>query len=248
MRRPALHQYVADDHRNEFSDWVTVGEGLLAGREWAMQRAGVATPYGARYNRTINEWLDNHPWARDPQLKHPTSANAVWLVDNLAAIEAWRAADPENKRYNHPSTIRKEITKAQHPTGGGGRPHARGAPGGNRSRIADLQVQLKAAQDMADGLRVAFDQAMADNAALHQEIAELNAKSSGLVGYAKYPLLGLDPPFTADTVRRRHRQAAKGYHPDQGGSDQQMQLLNGERDKALKEAAQPGGAGVSVKP
>jgi hypothetical protein len=30
---------------NRFEDWVTIGEGLLAGREHAMQRAGVTKPY-----------------------------------------------------------------------------------------------------------------------------------------------------------------------------------------------------------
>ena len=63
--------------------------------------------------------------------------------------------------------------------------------------------------------------------------------------YAAFPLLGLDPPFTAQMVRRRHRQAAKAYHPDQGGSDEQMQRLNAERDRALREAAEPGGTSIS---
>jgi hypothetical protein len=228
---------------NRFDDWVAIGEGLLAGREWAMQKAGVATPYGQHYNAELTDWRARNAWSQDPRLKHPTGVNAIWVVENLVAIEAWRRSlsDDERDGYNHPSTIRREFAKAQKGGGSGRAP----SPSGNRSRIADLEAQLKQAQDMVAALRQAFDQVAAENAALQQELTALKAAGAGLNGYSRFPLLGFDPPFTVKQITSRYRQLAKVYHVDAGGADQQMTLLNAERDKALKEATEPGGKGVS---
>jgi hypothetical protein len=234
---------------NRFEDWIDIGEGLLAGRERAMQRAGATKPYGQKYKAELADWRDRNPWTQDRRLKHPAGVNAIWVVENIAAIEAWRATLPDDERdaYNHPSTIRKEFTRAQQPAGA--RPRrtrsAPGTPSGNRKRIADLEAQLKAARDLADALRVAFDQVQQENLVLRQEIEALKARASELNGYAKYPLLGLDPPFSIRTVNRHYRQASKGYHPDGGGFVDQMQRLNDERGAALKEASDPASTSVS---
>jgi len=64
------------------------------------------------------------------------------------------------------------------------------------------------------------------------------ARGDGLGDYARYPLLGLNLPFTAKQVTAIYRKLAKVYHADAGGADRQMQLLNAKRDRALIEATE----------
>ena len=43
-----------------WSQWMTVGEGLMEGRRWAMAQAGVNRPEGKGYNTALSEWLTRY--------------------------------------------------------------------------------------------------------------------------------------------------------------------------------------------
>jgi hypothetical protein len=226
---------------NTFADWAAIGAGLAAGREVALTKSGAKSPFGPHYTRELHAWkgLARNAWTQDPRLAHPTSSNATWVHDNLPAIETWRAtlSDQERDAFNHPGTIRRQFSKAQ----GGGRKRGRAGPKppGNLSR------PTKAAYA---ALRAAFDRLAADQAKLQAEHAALQKQQGGLAGYAKYPLLGLEPPHTERQVTAVYRKLSSVFHPDRRdtGSVEQMVRLNRERDKALREASRPGGTGVSA--
>jgi hypothetical protein len=222
-----------------FENWTEIGEGLAL-REEAMQKAGVTTPYGPAYKRELAAiQAREKAWVEDPRLAHPTNSNAIWMVQNLAIIQAWRASLPPDQAlaYNHPGSVRREFSRAQRGLGLGGGGGRRGggtgqwaAPQGNKYNKA------------------AFEALMNDYLVAQQRILDLEAllaAKDSPDGYAEFPFLGLDTPFTERQVNDAYRQAAKAYHADAGGSDEQMQRLNKERDAALKKATRSSGKGVS---
>jgi hypothetical protein len=150
-------------------------------------------------------------------------------------------ADVEKTGFNHPSTIYKAFHRRTQASasGGRGRRAAGGAGGGaNQAQIAALQAEIAARDAVIQATRDAYDQLEQDTAARIAQLERQLAGPAGLNGYAAFPLLGLDQPFTKNEVDQAYRQAAKAYHPDTGGSGRQMQLLHAERD-AARQMARP---------
>jgi septal ring factor EnvC (AmiA/AmiB activator) len=240
---------------NTFDDWLAIGEGLLALREEALQAAGVATPHGPNYKRERARVYARETWTRDPRLKHPTDSNAIWMAINIVAIQAWRATLTPDERdsYNHPFSVQRAFKTAQQGATGVGSSRRRAS--GSSAAVQHLQQQIAALQQEIANLKTMLgslpDDYMAAQAQLLealQRIDDLSGQISGspTLGYAKYPYLDLEPPFSKRQVAAAYRVLAKLFHPDRAQSlgvsakllERLMGQLNQERDAALKEATE----------
>jgi hypothetical protein len=88
--------------RRSWGDWMAVARALAHGRAEAMQAAKSNIPMGTRYNRLFGEWLRKCGFDEiDGQQRY----SALICLENLPAIETWRATLPEKKRdrLNHPN-------------------------------------------------------------------------------------------------------------------------------------------------
>jgi hypothetical protein len=89
---------------NAWVDWVDVGKAHVIGRQEAMREAHVNEPSGHRYKVAFAAWLEKFGF-RD--LDDGDRARLFKVMDNLAAVEKWRAELGTTKRLrlNHPSTV-----------------------------------------------------------------------------------------------------------------------------------------------
>jgi hypothetical protein len=234
---------------DDFVSWRAIALDFSEGRQWAITESGTADHRNAAYKAAIGQWKARNVWADDSKLAHPVSSYLYWWADHVADVDAYRdgLTDAEKTGFNHPSTIYKAFHRRA--VQAAGRSRRAGGGGGSSSadaaRIADLEQQLAekdaelaAALAVVQATRDAYDQLEQDAAAKIADLERQIAGGAGLNGYPAFPLLGLDQPFTSREVTAAHRQAAKAYHPDVGGSDRQMQLLNAER-QAAQRVAQP---------
>jgi len=87
-----------------WGDWMTIGDGLLEGRRWAMHMAGVNAPEGKGYALAFGEWLTKYHLA---DMDAGDRAKLLQLVEERPAVEAWRATltDKERRNLNNPTTV-----------------------------------------------------------------------------------------------------------------------------------------------
>jgi hypothetical protein len=101
---------------NTWVDWVDVGKAHVIGRQEAMRLAHVNEPSGHRYKDHFGAWLNRFGFH---DLDDGDRSRLFKVIDNLAAIEAWRATLTTTQRLklNHPSTVlRKWQASATVPT------------------------------------------------------------------------------------------------------------------------------------
>jgi hypothetical protein len=89
---------------NHWTDWLDVGRAHVIGRQEAMRLAHVNEPSGHRYKEHFGAWLKKVGFA---DLDKSDRARLFTVMDNLPAIERWRAAlgATERMKLNHPSTV-----------------------------------------------------------------------------------------------------------------------------------------------
>jgi hypothetical protein len=100
----AAWERIKDNARTSWSDWVLIGKALIAGRTEAMREAGINRPFGATYVRIFGAWLREHGLdGIDTQQRY----RCIVCIENLEAIEEWRAALDEKQRdaWNHPGAV-----------------------------------------------------------------------------------------------------------------------------------------------
>jgi hypothetical protein len=87
-----------------WSDWIAIGEALLVGRQDAMAAAETNHPIGSRYDSEFGSWLTRHHF---DAIDAGDRTCLIKVMDNLPAIEAWRATLTLTARLqlNHPSNI-----------------------------------------------------------------------------------------------------------------------------------------------
>jgi hypothetical protein len=87
-----------------FAAWKAIAVALALGRAHALRLAGANRPYGAKYARAFNGWLDENGFR---SMSYGTRAACCKLADNIAAIETWRSTLSmiEQASQNHPETI-----------------------------------------------------------------------------------------------------------------------------------------------
>jgi regulator of replication initiation timing len=76
----------------------------LIGRQDAMAAAETEQPIGSRYNSEFGSWLAHHHF---DNIDKGDRIRLIEVIDNLPAIEAWRATLTQTARLrlNHPSSI-----------------------------------------------------------------------------------------------------------------------------------------------
>jgi hypothetical protein len=105
-----------------FADWIVVGQAVAIGRAECLKRAGTNKPFGKKYTAAMAEWL------LDAKLDDIHQQERYWalrVIDNLEAIEGWRATldDKSRRRLSHPQAIwgnwRKSLGESpRHPVRG----------------------------------------------------------------------------------------------------------------------------------
>jgi hypothetical protein len=87
-----------------WNDWMAIGAALLIGRQDAMAAAETEQPIGSRYNFEFGSWLARHHF---DNIDKGDRSRLIEVIDNLPAIEAWRATLTQTARLrlNHPSSI-----------------------------------------------------------------------------------------------------------------------------------------------
>ena len=80
-----------------WGEWMTIGEGLMEGRRWAMQQAGTNLPQGRGYVVAYAEWLKRY---KVDDMDKSDRAKLLQLMEERPAIEGWRAGLPASERRN----------------------------------------------------------------------------------------------------------------------------------------------------
>jgi hypothetical protein len=94
-----------------WGDWMVVGEGLLEGRRWAMQKAGANRPEGKGFVLAYSEWLKKY---RLDGMDKSDRAKLLKLMEERPAVEEWRASltDSERRHLNNPVIVWRKWTAA----------------------------------------------------------------------------------------------------------------------------------------
>src|SRR5262245_16813301 len=94
-----------------WGDWMTIGEGLLEGRRWAMQMAGTNRPEGKGYVTAYAEWLKRF---KVDDMDKSDRAKLLQLMEERPAVEEWRATltDYERRNLNNPIIVWRKWTAA----------------------------------------------------------------------------------------------------------------------------------------
>jgi hypothetical protein len=93
-----------DGVSKEWTDWVLIGQALYIGRNEAMTQAHAKKASGKNYNIAYHHWLQLHGF---DDIDKADRGKLLYLVENLAAVEAWREglSEAERLRWNHPSSV-----------------------------------------------------------------------------------------------------------------------------------------------
>jgi hypothetical protein len=120
-----------------WSQWMTIGEGLLVGRKWAMHRAGTNRPEGKGYILAFNEWM--RQW-RLHDIDRSDRANLLRLMEELPAVEEWRGntlTEQERRNLNNPTLVWRKWKALERPR------QSRSSPDGARLRRTNEQLQAR---------------------------------------------------------------------------------------------------------
>ena len=96
-------------HSRMWPEWMTIGEGLLEGRRWAMQQAGTNKPEGKGYVLAYGEWLKRY---KVDDMDKSDRAKLLQLMEERPAVEEWRATltDYERRNCNSPAVVLRKWT------------------------------------------------------------------------------------------------------------------------------------------
>jgi hypothetical protein len=94
-----------------WGEWMTIGEGLLAGRQWAMRMAGTNKPEGKGFVMNFSEWLRRF---KVDDMDKSDRAKLLQLMEERPAVEEWRATltDRDRMGLNNPTVVWRKWTAA----------------------------------------------------------------------------------------------------------------------------------------
>jgi hypothetical protein len=94
-----------------WGEWMTIGEGLLEGRRWAMQVAGTNRPEGKGFVMAYSEWLKRY---KVDDMDKSDRAKLLQLMEERPAVEEWRATltDYDRRNLNNPVIVWRKWTAA----------------------------------------------------------------------------------------------------------------------------------------
>src|SRR5262245_169896 len=92
------------DENRIWGDWMTIGDGLMEGRRWAMLQANVNAPEGRGYVTAFSEWLTRF---KVDDIDKSDRAKLLQLMEERPAVEEWRATltDKERRNLNNPVLV-----------------------------------------------------------------------------------------------------------------------------------------------
>ena len=94
-----------------WGEWMTIGEGLLEGRRWAMNRAGTNRPEGKGFVMAYSEWLKRY---KVDDMDKSDRAKLLQLMEERPGVEEWRATltDYDRRNLNNPTIVWRKWTAA----------------------------------------------------------------------------------------------------------------------------------------
>src|SRR5580704_9455300 len=97
-----------------WNDWITVGEALGQGREWAMNQASTNRPEGKAYNMAFGEWLAKY---KLDDMDKGDRSRLFKVIDNRAMIDVCfkTMTTTERMKLNHPNAVLRKWMKAIEP-------------------------------------------------------------------------------------------------------------------------------------
>ena len=149
-----------------WGEWMTIGEGLLEGRSWAMKVAGTNKPEGKGYVTAYAEWLKRY---KVDDMDKSDRAKLLQLMEERPGVEEWRATltDYERRNLNNPTMVWRKWTAAtrvkkpkSRTTGVSATEHgrARATVEQLQGRVEELEEELGAAR--AQDLRALLDRVL----------------------------------------------------------------------------------------
>jgi hypothetical protein len=87
-----------------WNDWMTVGDAMISGREFAMSQALTNKPEGSAYNRAFGEWLKKYQL---DDMDASDRAKLFKVMDQHTEIDQWRATltITDRMKLNHPTAV-----------------------------------------------------------------------------------------------------------------------------------------------
>jgi hypothetical protein len=121
-----------------WTNWLSVGHALIAGRNAVMRETGCNRPYGGKYNQAMGAWLRANGFT---DINTQERYSAVRCAENEGAIEAWRETlnDVQRRRYqsaNANLNYWKRTTRPAKPA------CKRGVHNGKSARVVELETQV----------------------------------------------------------------------------------------------------------
>jgi hypothetical protein len=169
-----------------WGEWMIIGDGLMAGRTWAMQVAGVNKPEGRGYVTAYAQWLRRY---RVDDMDKSDRAKLLRIVEERAAVEEWRAtlSDHERRNLNNPVVVWRKWTAAT---------RVRKPKPPRLTGPSDIADQLQArVSELEEELRTSSPRAPDLN--LRQTVERLRALAAGPESWPQ--------PDDVSTVRARKR-------------------------------------------
>jgi hypothetical protein len=146
-----------------WGDWMTIGEGLLEGRRWAMHVSGTNRPEGRGYVTAYAEWLKRF---KVNDIDKSDRAKLLQLMEERAAVEEWRAtlSDYDRRNMNHPTIAWRKwmaatrVKNKPKPLAAANAENRRAAEQ-LQARVAELEEELAAAREIETGIETDLDAA-----------------------------------------------------------------------------------------
>jgi hypothetical protein len=120
---------------------MIIGEGLLEGRNWAMQMAGTNRPEGKGYVMAYGEWLRKY---HVDDMDKSDRAKLLQIMEERAAVEEWRTTltDYDRRNLNNPTIVWRKWTAATRVT----KPKATRGSHSNALRDSELSADKRRLQ------------------------------------------------------------------------------------------------------
>jgi hypothetical protein len=130
-------QQIRQRSLSTWTNWLSVGHALIAGRNAVMRDTGCNRPVGGTYNRRMGEWLVTNGFA---DISTQERYSAAKCAESESAIEQWREGltDVQRRRYqsaNANLNYWKRATRQQTSS-------ARGPHNGKSGRIVALEAEI----------------------------------------------------------------------------------------------------------
>ena len=94
--------WIKTTQNKTWGQWMLIGDGLMAGRQWAMKQANVNKPEGKGYAIAFAEWLTTY---KVHDMHEADRTKLLQLMEERPAIEEWRAAQTNKSALNNPTVV-----------------------------------------------------------------------------------------------------------------------------------------------